>query len=118
MMRLCCQLMDIIPLLWWQLIVIISFWVMSLSILLRRRSLFFFCAMIALIAGMMLTWYYYAHSLCWVTVTKPIQLYAGPSLHYHKLGLLPSDIICYIEKQDKEWVCVQADKIKGWFPVR
>ena len=113
-----CHLMDIIPLLWWQGLLIICFWMMLFFLLLKKRRLFLFCASSALIAGAMLTCYYYIHSLCLVTVTKPIQLYAGPSLHYHKLGLLPSDIICYIEKQDKEWVCVQADKIKGWFPVR
>lgn len=113
-----CRLVHVVPFLIWQVLLIVSLWLGAFAFFLKRWLIMSIVSMLAIIAGLMLTWYYYAHSLCWVTLAKPVHLYGGPSKHYHVVGELPQKMVCFIEKQNNGWVCMKAEKIKGWLPVR
>ncbi|HBR70114.1 TPA: hypothetical protein DIC20_02995 [Candidatus Dependentiae bacterium] len=117
MIALHCQIMNVFPLFIWQILLIIFLWFVAFAFFLKRWLIMIITSLLTVIAGLMLAWYYYAHSLCWITVAKQVSLYAGPSKQYHAVGELPPKMICFIEKQHGKWVCVKAEKIKGWLPV-
>jgi len=111
------QLSLLVPFFWWQILLIISLWLCLFCFFMKQRRIMIAFSFVALIAGLMLAWYYYAHSLCWITVTKPTATYVGPSMQYHQLNELPEKTLCCMVKHDGEWACIKTPNDKGWLPV-